>query len=73
MADFERSLRWEGEPQAPLATAPRRHNVTRAELPLHCPTAEMGLWNGHPRVYLPIEKSGQAVCPYCGAEYVLEG
>ncbi|MCU0972309.1 MAG: zinc-finger domain-containing protein [Gammaproteobacteria bacterium] len=26
----------------------------------------------HPRVFLPIEKTGQATCPYCGAQYVLE-
>lgn len=32
----------------------------------------MALWNSHPRVYLPIEKTGRAKCPYCGAEYVLE-
>jgi uncharacterized Zn-finger protein len=31
------------------------------------------VWNMHPRVYLPIEKSGEAICPYCGAHYVLEG
>lgn len=33
---------------------------------------EMALWNSHPRVYLPIEKTGRALCPYCGAEYRLE-
>jgi uncharacterized Zn-finger protein len=32
----------------------------------------MQLWNSHPRVYLAIEKTGQAVCPYCSAEYVLK-
>ncbi|HSJ48469.1 MAG TPA: zinc-finger domain-containing protein, partial [Gammaproteobacteria bacterium] len=32
----------------------------------------MSLWNSHPRVYLPIEKTGQAKCPYCGADYVLK-
>jgi uncharacterized Zn-finger protein len=31
----------------------------------------MKLWNSHPRVYLPIEPSGWAKCPYCGAEYTL--
>ncbi|MEW8497219.1 MAG: zinc-finger domain-containing protein [Candidatus Thiodiazotropha taylori] len=25
----------------------------------------------HPRVYLPIEKTGSATCPYCGARYQL--
>jgi uncharacterized Zn-finger protein len=23
-------------------------------------------------VYLPIEKTGKAKCPYCGADYVLK-
>ena len=32
----------------------------------------MELWSSHPKVYLPIEKSGQARCPYCGALFVLE-
>ncbi len=54
------------------ANARRRYEVTRADLPLHCPTAQMSLWNSHPRVYLPIEETGKASCPYCGAEYILE-
>jgi uncharacterized Zn-finger protein len=54
------------------ANAEQRYRVTRDDLPLRCPTPEMSLWNSHPRVYLPIEKTGQASCPYCGAEYVLE-
>jgi uncharacterized Zn-finger protein len=32
----------------------------------------MSLWNSHPRVYLPIEKTGEAKCPYCGAEFFLK-
>jgi uncharacterized Zn-finger protein len=32
----------------------------------------MSVWNSHPRVYLPIEKTGQAKCPYCGADYILK-
>ncbi len=32
----------------------------------------MSLWNSHPRVYLPIEDTGEAACPYCGAVYVLK-
>lgn len=48
------------------------YKVTRAALPLSCPTPEMELWNSHPRVYLPIEKTGAALCPYCGARFELE-
>jgi uncharacterized Zn-finger protein len=47
------------------------YTVSRAELPLSCPTAEQKLWNSHPRVYLPIEETGEAICPYCGARYLL--
>jgi uncharacterized Zn-finger protein len=25
---------------------------------------------GHPRVYLAIERSGRAICPYCGRVFV---
>jgi len=48
-----------------------RYEISRKDLPLHCPLNSMSLWNSHPRVYLPIEETGEAVCPYCGAEYVL--
>jgi uncharacterized Zn-finger protein len=53
------------------ANAENRYQVTRAQLPLSCPLPEMSLWNSHPRVYLPIEKTGYAKCPYCGADYYL--
>ena len=46
--------------------------IKEEQLPLHCPLPEMSLWNQHPRVYLPIEGTGRAKCPYCGCEYILE-
>lgn len=46
--------------------------VNRDHLPLSCPLAEDELWNMHPRVYLPIEKTGEAVCPYCSTRYILQ-
>ena len=46
--------------------------VSREQLPLSCPLPEDDVWNMHPRVYLPVEKTGEAVCPYCGAKYVLQ-
>lgn len=52
--------------------AQNRYEITRADLPLHCPMRGMSLWNSHPLVYLPIEATGQAKCPYCGADYVLQ-
>ncbi|MGA7979383.1 MAG: zinc-finger domain-containing protein [Chromatiaceae bacterium] len=45
--------------------------VSRKELPLSCPRPQDELWNMHPRVYLPIDETGEEVCPYCGARYVL--
>lgn len=54
------------------ANTERVHAVRRADLPVSCPTPEMSLWNSHPRVYLPVEATGEAVCPYCGAHFVLK-
>jgi uncharacterized Zn-finger protein len=48
------------------------YRVTRAQLPLCCPLPEDEVWNMHPRVYLPIEKTGEATCPYCGTKYLLQ-
>jgi uncharacterized Zn-finger protein len=59
------------DPKMIEANAERHYEVTRADLPLSCPTPEMRLWNSHPRVYLPVESTGRAQCPYCGAEYTL--
>jgi uncharacterized Zn-finger protein len=53
------------------ANAERVYRVTRADLPLHCPLPSMYLWNSHPKVYLPIEATGEAKCPYCSASYEL--
>ena len=58
-------------PEPLPANTESRYTVTRAELPLCCPTPAMALWNSHPRVYLPIEATGSARCPYCGAVFTL--
>lgn len=49
-----------------------RYEVAENDLPLHCPMPDMSLWNSHPRVFLPIEETGEAKCPYCGAEFILK-
>lgn len=49
----------------------KRYEISRADLPLHCPLPDSSLWNSHPQVYLPIETTGRARCPYCSAEYIL--
>jgi uncharacterized Zn-finger protein len=64
-----------GMSQSPIAKLPanaaQHYEVEPLDLPLACPMPEMVLWNSHPRVYLPIEETGSAKCPYCGAEYTL--
>jgi uncharacterized Zn-finger protein len=64
-----------GEAPAPLPTELDRKTVevTAADLPLHCPLPSQKLWNTHPRVFLPIEATGEARCPYCGTVYRLVG
>ena len=52
--------------------AQHQYEVTADDLPLACPMHGMQLRNSHPRVYLPIEKTGWAKCPYCSAEYTLK-
>ncbi|HEY2627722.1 MAG TPA: zinc-finger domain-containing protein [Usitatibacter sp.] len=47
--------------------------VTAKDLPLHCPLPSQKLWNTHPRVYMPIESTGESRCPYCGTLYKLTG
>jgi uncharacterized Zn-finger protein len=47
--------------------------VSSSDLPLHCPTPGMIAWDSHPRVFLPVEIKGEALCPYCGTMYVLKG
>ena len=53
------------------ASAQEHYEVHRADLPLSCPMPGQHLWNAHPRVYLPIEATGEASCPYCSAKYRL--
>jgi len=60
-----------GKPELMPPNAQNRYEVTVADLPLSCPMPAMSLWNSHPRVYLPIEATGWAKCPYCSAEFVL--
>ena len=49
------------------------YEVTEKDLPLSCPMPDMRLFDAHPRVYLPIEETGEAQCEYCGAKYHYAG
>ncbi len=55
-----------------LANTQTTYAVASADLPLHYPMSGMALWNSHPRVFLPIEKTGSTKCSYCGAEFALQ-
>lgn len=46
--------------------------VSEGDLPVSCPLPTVPVWNAHPRVYLPIVETGEAVCPYCSAYYILK-
>ena len=50
----------------------KRYEVSRKILPVHCPMKGSSLWNSHPQVYIPVEETGEARCPYCGTVYVLK-
>ncbi|HEX4884486.1 MAG TPA: zinc-finger domain-containing protein [Casimicrobiaceae bacterium] len=47
--------------------------VRPEDLPVYCPNPAMPLWSSHPRVFLDIDETGEARCPYCSTLYRLEG
>jgi uncharacterized Zn-finger protein len=47
--------------------------VSAEALPLFCPPPSVDLWSAHPRVAIPVEKLGEASCPYCGTLYKFKG
>ncbi len=55
-----------------MAKAKKKQVVRASDLPLSCPSNTAALWNAHPKVYLPIDKTGEETCPYCGTLYVLK-
>lgn len=61
----------ENQPPGQRACTEQHYTITEADLPLSCPMPAMRVWDAHPRVYLPIEKTGAAVCPYCEAHFTL--
>lgn len=60
------------QPDLDVPNETRVHEVLRNILPIHCPMPGTSLWNSHPQVYIPVEETGQARCPYCGCLYVLK-
>lgn len=54
------------------ACSKKKQIVSPRDLPLSCPSDASSLWNAHPKVYLPIDKTGKETCPYCGTQYILK-
>lgn len=46
--------------------------IDGGDLPAFCPNPKMPLWSSHPRVYLELAKTGEAMCDYCGTRYRLK-
>lgn len=45
--------------------------VTKDELPMHCPAPGAALWDSHPRVFIPLDDAPEASCSYCGNVFKL--
>ena len=45
--------------------------LSAKDLPAFCPNPSMPVWNHHPRVFLDVTRTGEAMCPYCGTKYRL--
>jgi len=54
-------------------TTPPFVEVSAEALPLFCPTPAVSLWSAHPRVAIPVDKLGEARCPYCSTLYKFKG
>jgi uncharacterized Zn-finger protein len=59
----------ENKPSQP--NADNHYDVTVTDLPLSCPMPGMSQWNSHPKVYIPVEETGEGMCPYCSATFRL--
>jgi uncharacterized Zn-finger protein len=60
-----------------MNTPQNTQNKSAYEVPKHedltCPLPGSSQWNWHPKIFLPIEKTGHVKCPYCSTEYFWEG
>jgi uncharacterized Zn-finger protein len=52
---------------------PQTIEVNARELPVRCPPIGTAAWKQHPRVYLDVLQTSEAVCPYCSTRYVFKG
>jgi uncharacterized Zn-finger protein len=56
---------------SPNESALRIVELRAADLPAFCPSPDMPAWSHHPRVFLELGPTGEAMCPYCGTRYRL--
>jgi uncharacterized Zn-finger protein len=59
-------------PELSQSSTKRYLEISSHDLPFCCPLKSDRLWDAHPRVYLPITKTGHVTCPYCGTKYFLK-
>lgn len=55
----------------PVSAPARTIRVASFHLPLACPVPGEKVQALHPRVFLDVERTGDATCPYCNTRYVL--
>jgi len=56
----------------PVRLEPHQVELSVRDLPAFCPNPAMPVWNHHPRVFLDVATTGEAMCPYCGTVYRLK-
>jgi len=54
------------------ANTEKTYHVNSSDLPVSCPSRDMSTWDSHPKIYMEMSESGEAVCQYCGAQYILD-
>src|SRR5437660_10800261 len=53
--------------------AQTQYEIGPEDLPLSCPMPQTYLRNSHPRMYLAVQESGSAKCPYSADERTRKG
>ena len=56
--------------EKPACCTQQRVVIGADDVPLQCPRQGERAWDGHPRVFIPIRRGGEEICPYCGTLYL---
>lgn len=46
--------------------------IRSTDLPVTCPMETDEVWNMHPKVTIPLDRTDSYVCPYCSRVFELE-